>query len=102
MEEELAEAIEGMVVRASGNVEGAGGVSFYMPGYNKTLYGSAQDLYTEKEILSESYWEFVKAYTESWTKDGRINWKMPDFQKVNGELLLQLTPEQAAGASEIY
>ena len=102
VEEELAEAIEGMVVRASGNVEGAGGVSFYMPGYNKTLYGSAQDLYTEKEILSESYWEFVKAYTESWTKDGRINWKMPDFQKVNGELLLQLTPEQAAGASEIY
>ena len=101
-QEELAQAIDGMVVRASGNVEGAGGVSFYMPGDNKTLYSAVQDLYTEKEILSESYRKFVKSYTETWTKGSRVNWKMPDFQKAQGELLLRLTPEQADNASEIY
>ena len=61
----LTEAVDSMVVRTSSNVEGAGGVSVYLPGDNRELYGVAQELYAQSEMLSGDYGEFVDAYTDS-------------------------------------
>ena len=100
--EPLVEAVERLVVRSAGNVEGAGGVSFYLPGDNSELFGIAQELYTDQDILSESYKDFVDSYTGNWLEESTMDWKLPALQKKDGELTLQLTPEQANNASEIF
>ena len=96
------EAVDSLVVRSTGNVEGAGGVSFYMPGDNKELFMMAQELYTEQDILSDSYKDFTDSYTGNWLEKSTTDWKLPAPQKKNGELTLQLTPEQAKNASEVF
>ena len=100
--EKLVEAVDSLVVRSTGNVEGAGGVSFYMPGDNKELFMMAQELYTEQDILSDSYKDFTDSYTGNWLEKSTTDWKLPAPQKKNGELTLQLTPEQAKNASEVF
>ena len=100
--EKLVEAVASLVVRSTGNVEGAGGVSFYMPGDNKELFMMAQELYTEQDILSDSYKDFTDSYTGNWLEKSTTDWKLPAPQKKNGELTLQLTPEQAKNASEVF
>lgn len=96
----LAEAVDGMVVRSATNVEGAGGVSIYMPGDNRELYEVAQELYPDDEQLSGEYEEFVSAYTDAWFAGSDTDWTLAAPQKENGEWTLQLTPEQAQNASE--
>ena len=100
--EPIVEAVDHLVVRSAGNVEGAGGVSFYLPGDNRELFRTAQELYTDQDILSESYKDFVDSYTGNWLEESTLDWKLPALQKKNGELTLQLTPEQANNASEIF
>ena len=98
----LAEAVDSMVVRASSNVEGAGGVSVYLPGDNRELYGVAQDLYAQSEILSGDYGEFVNAYTDSWFAGSDTDWTLARPERAGGEITLQLTQEQVKNASEMY
>ena len=98
----LAEAVDSMVVGASGNVEGAGGVSVYLPGDNRELYGIAQEIYGQGEILSETYEGFVDAYTKAWFAGSDTDWTLGELKKGNGEMTLALTPEQVQNASEIY
>ena len=104
--EKLMKAVDGMVVRSSSNVEGAGGVSVYLPGDNADLYDVAQELYAEEEMLSDSYREFVETYTDSWKAGSSTDWTLAEFLRDTSpeakELTLQLTEEQARNASEIY
>ena len=126
--EKLLRAVDELVVRASSNVEGAGGVSVYLPGDNRELYEVAQDLCAEKEMLSEAYRSFVDAYVSSWKAGSDTDWTLAEIRKTAGtpgadsgapgtdsgspgtdsagtgseELTLQLTKDQAQNASEIY
>ena len=71
--EPIVEAVDHLVVRSAGNVEGAGGVSFYLPGDNRELFRTAQELYTDQEILSESYKDFVDSYTGNWLEESTFD-----------------------------
>ena len=96
----LAKAVDGMVVNSASNVEGAGGVSVYVPGDNRELYEVAQELYTQEDMISAGYEEFVSAYTDAWFAGSDTDWRLAELKKENGEWTLQLTPEQAQNASE--
>lgn len=96
----LEKAVDGMVVGFVSNVEGAGGVSIYLPGDNRELYEVAQELYTQEEILSDEYGEFVDAYTGEWFAGSDTDWTLAELQKGNRDWTLQLTAEQAKYASE--
>ena len=124
--EKLLQAVDEMVVRGSSNVEGAGGVSVYLPGDNADLYDVAQQLYAEDEMLSDPYREFVETYTEYWKGGSNTDWTLAEIRKgakagsgdnidsgegtaagdgaapEAEEMTLQLTQEQAQNASEIY
>lgn len=97
---ELEKAVGEMVVRATSNVEGAGGVSVYLPGDNRELYETAQELYTKEDLLSDEYEAFIDAYTKEWFAGTDADWTLADLQKGEAEWTLQLTPEQARYASE--
>lgn len=98
----LTEAVDSMVVRTSSNVEGAGGVSVYLPGDNRELYGVAQELYAQSEMLSGDYGEFVDAYTDSWFAGSDTDWTLAGLGRADGEMTLQLTEDQVKNASEMY
>ena len=124
--EKLLQAVDEMVVRGSSNVEGAGGVSVYLPGDNADLYDVAQQLYAEDEMLSDPYREFVETYTDYWKAGSNTDWTLAEIRKgakagsgdnidsgegtaagdgaapEAEEMTLQLTQEQAQNASEIY
>ena len=96
----LQAAVDGMVIGSVSNVEGTGGVSIYLPGDNRELYEVSQELYTQEDILSDEYGQFVSAYTGEWFAGIDADWTLADLQKGNAEWTLALTPEQAKYASE--
>ena len=93
------EALDQMIVNSTANVSGAGGISIYLPGDNQELYGVASELYSDEEILSESYQEFVSSYTDAWFAGSSTDWKLAEMKENGEELTLELTPEQAKNAS---
>ena len=93
------DALDQMIVNSTANVSGAGGVSIYLPGDNQELYGVASELYSEEEMLSESYQEFVASYTDAWFAGSNTDWKLAELKENGDELTLELTPDQAKNAS---
>ena len=91
---QVKEAIEGMIVVQTSNVENAGGVAIYFPGNNSELVRIADQLYSDKKVFSETYRDLVNAYTEKWLNGKQIEWdlEIPDLS--NDEITLQLTQEQ--------
>ena len=95
-------ALDEMIVKSAANVENAGGVSIYLPGDNAELFDVAQELYTEETTLSDSYRNYVDAYTTSWFSSANADWELAPMQDRGDELTLQLTPEQAQNMSEAF
>ena len=95
-------ALDEMIVRSASNVENTGGVSIYLPGDNAELYDVAQELYTEESALSDSYRNYVDAYTTSWFSSANADWELASMQDEGDELTLQLTQEQAENMSEAF
>ena len=99
---QVADAVDQIVLHATSNVEGAGGVSIYVPGNNKALYNASSELFAGGSPLSESYRSYVDAYTGEWFSQTEIGWDLQEMQVENGELTLQLTEEQAENVSKAY
>lgn len=95
-------ALDEMILKSTSNVENAGGVSIYLPGDNAGLYDVAQELYTEESALSDSYRNYVDAYTSSWFSSANADWEFASMQDEGDELTLQLTQEQTENMSEAF
>ena len=100
--EQVAKAVDGMVLHAASNVEGAGGISIYLPGNNKALYNASSQLYAGGMPLSGAYQSYVDAYAGEWFSQTEIDWSLPEIGQGGGELTLQLTGEQAENVSQAY
>ena len=98
----VADAVDRMVLHATSNVEGAGGISIYVPGNNKALYNASSNLYAGGMPLPGSYQSYVDAYAGEWFSQTEIDWNLPEIEQGNGELTLQLTKEQAENISQAY
>lgn len=95
-------ALDQLIVKSTANVEGAGGVSIYLPGDNSELYSVSGQLYTEESSLSEPYQDFVSAYMDAWSEGVNTDWTFAEIQQGDGELTLQLTEEQVKNASQFH
>ena len=95
----LTKALDAMVVHATSNVQGGGGISVYLPGDNPDLYDAAKTLYLGEQSLSDPYTRFVDAYTEKWFAANDVDWTLPQMQQGSEEFTLQLTREQAENTS---
>ena len=99
---EMNSALDRLIVKSTANVEGAGGVSIYLPGDNQELYSVSGQLYAEESSLSEPYQDFVSAYMEAWAEGVNTDWNFEEIQQGDGELTLQLTEDQVKNASLIH
>ena len=100
--ERAADAVSQMVLYSKSNVEGAQGVSFYLPGNNKSLFRVSEDLYAEGTPLPKQYSSFVDTYTDEWFSETEINWDLGEIEEGDGELTLQLTKEQEDNTSQAF
>ena len=98
----VADAVDRMVLHSTSNVEGAGGISIYVPGNNKALYNASSNLYAGGMPLSGAYKSYVDAYAGEWFSQTEIDWDLPEIEQGDGELTLQLTKEQADNVSQAY
>ena len=96
------DAIDDIVIHSVSNVEGAGGISIYVPGNNKSLFNVSGELTADENILSSQYQSFVKSYADEWFGESEIDWNLEELQERNGELTLQLTDEQKENVSQAY
>ena len=98
----VADAVDQMVCYATSNVEGAGGISIYIPGYNKELYKASGALKGNSTTLSSQYDSFVKSYTDEWFSEEEFSLILPELQEENGQLTMYLTAEQEQHVSRAY
>ena len=98
----LIHTIDQMVIRSTANVDGAGGVSAYIPGDNFDLYEESRELYSEEGSFSEQYDQFVDSYTKAWLSGASTDWELGALRETGDELTLELTEAQAASTSEAF
>ncbi|MBQ5755793.1 MAG: hypothetical protein IIV88_00895, partial [Erysipelotrichaceae bacterium] len=67
-------ALDETVVASAANIGSTGGVSVYLPGDNSSLYAVSQEIYSEEDVLSGPYRNFVESYTDEWLKDPLDIW----------------------------
>ena len=100
--EAAADAVDRMVVYSTSNVEGAGGVSIYIPGNNKSLFNASEELYANNAPISSGYKSFVDSFSGKWLSESEITWNLAAPSVGTDELTLQLTQEQAQNVSQAY
>ena len=100
--EAVADAVNQMVIHSTSNVEGAGGVSIYIPGNNKSLFNVSEELYANNDPISSGYNSFVNSFTDEWLAESETAWDLAAPSVGSEELTLQLTPEQAQNVSQAY
>ena len=97
-----ADAVDRMVIHSTANVEGAGGVSIYIPGNNKALYNASEDLAAGNEPISSGYGNFVDSFAGEWMAESEIAWNLEAPSVSGDELTLPLTQEQVQNVSQAY
>ena len=98
----VADAVDRLVIHSTSNVEGAGGVSIYIPGNNKSLFNASEELYANNGPISSEYESFVDSFAGEWLAESEIDWKLAAPSAGSDEMTLQLTPEQAQNVSQAY
>ena len=96
--ENLREAISAMVVSSCSNVENTCGVSLYFPGDNQELYEAADETVIKDISTVGGYNDFIAAYVNKWISSSETGWSLAE-PVINGDITLQLTPEQTADMS---
>ena len=90
----LKEAISSMVVASCSNVDNTCGVSLYFPGDNQELFEAADDTVYADISTVGGYNDFISAYVDKWISSSETGWSLAEPVH-NGDITLQLTPEQA-------
>lgn len=98
----VVEAVDKIVIASTSNVDGAGGVSIYFPGNNKSLYDASEQMDRDNVAISSDYRSFVKSYTDEWYSESEIMWNLPGLENDNGELVIHLNSDQARNVSQAY
>ena len=94
--EAVRKAVSDMVLTNRSNMEGAAGLSVYFPGENQELYAQADSLFEDSVSVSDEVKAMYDSYTDRWEQASAADWTMADFRRSGDEILLDLTPEQAA------
>ena len=94
--EAVRKAVSDMVLINRSNMEGAAGLSVYFPGENQELYAQAESLFEDSVSVSDEVKAMYDSYTDRWEQASSADWTLADFRESGDEILLDLTPEQAA------
>ena len=98
----VANALDRMGIHSTSNVEGAEGVSIYIPGNNKSLFNVSKELIADNDPISSEYESFVESFAEEWFAESEIDWNLAVPSVGNDEITLQLTAEQTQNVSQAY
>lgn len=95
------DAMRGCMTAWTGNVDGANGLSIYLPGDNEELYQDFEKKGMQDTVVSEAYRSFLRAYTSARDHEAEVDWTLAEYEKSEDGYDLQLTPDQAANFTKV-
>lgn len=99
---ELADAVDGLVIAGTTNVDGLGGLSVYFPGDNAELYQASGEEVLGDIAVSGAYRSFCNDYASDWLGDSPADWTLAGITDAGDHYELRLTDEQLENLSGAY